>query len=111
MPGSIMGGGGFVGGMNLPQELQTVLEKLREMFGPNLHFFPDDKGYLNFHVWNLTDDVLFHELERNQDQLFGQDLHKFQILRPYGRSNDRGVFLRFLEPELRGEFKTGFSHY
>jgi hypothetical protein len=118
----------FFAGQVLPQELELVLERLSEMFGPNLHFLPPEQQraagpllqlpsfgqlppLLNFHVWNMTDDVLFHELEKNQDQLFGDDLHKFQILRPYGRSSDRGVFLRFLPTGLRAEYKTGFWYY
>jgi len=143
MPGSIMNSP-FFAGQVLPQELELVLERLSEIFGPNLHFLPpeqqraagpllgqqramgplghlpsfgqlppmgQDPPLLNFHVWNMTDDVLFHELEKNQDQLFGDDLHKFQILRPYGRSSDRGVFLRFIPAGLRAEYKTGFWYY
>jgi hypothetical protein len=92
-------------------EMQWVLQRLNEMFGPNLHFLPENKGYLNFNVWGMTDDNLFMMLEDNKEQLFGSKLHVFQILRPLERSSDRGVFLRYLEPKVRGEFKSGFSHY
>jgi hypothetical protein len=94
-----------------PPQMQAVLQKLGEMFGPNLHFLPENQGYVNFHVWNMTDDVLFQGLEDNKEQLFGSELHTFQILRPLGRSTERGVFLRYLEPRIRSEFKAGFSHY
>jgi hypothetical protein len=92
-------------------QMQAVLQKLSEMFGPNLHFLPESRGYLNFQVWNMTDDVLFQTLEERKDQLFGSEFHEFQILRPLGRSSERGVFLRYLDPRLRSEYKGGFSHY
>jgi hypothetical protein len=104
-------GNPFLGTRVLPQELKTVLQRLDEMYGENLRFLSDDEGYLNFYVWNKADDVLFHELENNKEQLFGHDLGKFQILRPYGRSGDRGVFLRYLDPQARSEFQAGFSRY
>ena len=113
-----MAGGGVGTGQDFiwfeqPPEMQWVLQRLGEMFGPNLHFFPekDDDEYLNFHVWGMTDDNLFRELEDNKEQLFGSKLHAFQILRPLERSSDRGVFIRYLEPKIRSEFKSGFSHY
>ena len=112
-----MAGGGvgtnqlFVGKILHP-ELQSVLEKLDEMFGPNLHFISDDGKYINFHVWGLTDDNLFKQLEDNEETIFDGNLSNFQILKPLGRSTDRGVFLRHLHTSsLRQEFKAGFCHY
>jgi hypothetical protein len=104
-------GGGIFAGKLLPVELQKVLDRLVEMFGPNLHFISYDDEFVNFQVWGLDDEVLFRELERNQETLFGSELHKLQILRPFGRSNDRGVFLCYLEPEIRHEYQAGFTRY
>ena len=109
MPGSIMTQ--LFAGRLVHPELQDVLQNLSEMFGPNLHFISHDGKYINFQVWGMTDEVLFRELEANQDDIF-DDISVFQVLRPWGHSPDRGVFLQHLEtPHLRSEYLSGFWYY
>jgi hypothetical protein len=57
-------------------ELKAVLRKLETRFGAMLRLLPSSPAWLSFQVYGLTDENLIRLLEREQNDIFGnQCLH------------------------------------
>jgi hypothetical protein len=85
------------------------------LYGQNLEFTSLDTEWINFVVRGYVDNVLFRELEENRLTIFGADFDKnskFQIVRPMGRSSDKGVFLHHQgNGAFKDECSGGFWYY
>ena len=97
----------FTAGRNLRPEVLSVLEELDEMYD-ELQFLSRDTSWINFRVYGKSDEELFKEIDANQDEIF-DDISKFAVRRPQGRSSDRGVFIRYIDRP--GEYLCGCWYY
>jgi hypothetical protein len=90
-------------------ELKAVLAIIEGRFGPRLHLLPSDPEWLTFQVYGFTDEVLIRTLEREQVQLFGNQMNNFQVVcRLDGKES--GVSVRYLPGGARtGD--PGFWYY
>jgi hypothetical protein len=90
-------------------ELKAVRTALESRFGPHLNLLPSDRGWLTVQVRGLTDEVLLRTLEREQLQLFGPSMNKFQVVCRLD-AKEKGVSIRYLPGgALTGE--PGFWYY
>ncbi|HMF56034.1 MAG TPA: hypothetical protein VK619_06720 [Pyrinomonadaceae bacterium] len=105
----------YLAGRNWHPDLLSVLQGLSDMYGDDLRFLSRDTKWINFVVMDTDDEELFQDLQDSQDDLFGEDFSRlphFHLVRPWGHSPVRGVFLLHMgSTSLRNEFRGGFWYY
>lgn len=100
----------FTFGRVLDPDVLSVLNKLKEKYDVRLVFLSRETEWINFEVRGLTDEFVIRELEREQENIFG-DMSRFQVVRGLDLS-ERGIFLRHLASfALRKPEDTGFWYY
>jgi hypothetical protein len=92
-------------------ELKDILDKLKARFGDRCCPILWDPEWLGFEVTGLTNFVLIHMLEGEQEQLFGKSLENFQIVTEQ-TGKERGVYIRYIpNAAARDRIAPGFWYY
>ena len=91
--------------------LQSLLDKLDARFGNRLTVLDSDPEWLTFRVSGLTDLNVIRQLEREQSDLFGPEIWRYQIL--YSQTGaEPGVQVRVLSTSAqRSSILSGFWSY
>ena len=77
------------------EELKEVLRKLEGRFGPSLRLLPSDHEWLSFQVYGMTDENLIRLLEREQNEIFGNQCRNHSVSKALS-SKEPGVSIQFV---------------
>jgi hypothetical protein len=91
--------------------LHTLLDKIDARFGNRLVVLDSTPEWLTFRVSDLTELNVIRELERQQSELFGPEMWRYQVL--YSQDGrEPGVSIRILTTSAeRSWISSGFWSY